>query len=98
MLVSISTGVNVRYLPVYQEPWNVNVEILDGVSVVEEGTVLSPEKVPNRLRATIIDQRSAAQYGQSSAPMYTTSGSPPEAGGAPPLTGWILPVNEPEPI
>ena len=98
MLVCISTGVNVRYLLVYEEPWNVNVEILDGVSVVEECTVLSPEKVPNRLRATIIDQRSAAQYGQYSAPMYSISGLPPEVSGVPPLTGWILPVNEPEPI
>src|SRR6478609_5233341 len=87
MLVCISTGVNVRYLLVYEEPWNVNVEIFDGVSVVEECTVLSPEKAPNRLRATIIDQRSAAQYGQYSAPMYSISGFPPEVSGVPPLTG-----------
>src|SRR6185437_9645450 len=98
MLVCISTGVNVRYLLVYEEPWNVNVEILDGVSVVEECTVLSPEKVPNRLSATIIDQRSAAQYGQYSAPMYSISGLPPEVSGVPPLAVWILPVNEPDPI
>src|SRR5215475_5257897 len=97
MLVSISTGVNVRYLLVYEEPWNVNVERLDGVSVVEECTVLSPEKVPNRLSATIIAQRSAAQYGQYSAPMYSISGLPPEVSGVPPLTGEILPVNEPLP-
>src|SRR6476661_9469639 len=97
MLVCISTGVNVRYLLAYEEPWKVNVEILDGVSVVEECTVLSPEKVPNRLSATIIDQRSAAQYGQYSAPMYSISGLPPEVRGVPPLTGWILPVNEPLP-
>src|SRR6266536_791819 len=59
--------------------------------------VLSPEKVPNRLRATIIDQRSAAQYGQYSAPMYSISGLPPEVSGVPPLTGGIFPVNEPPP-
>src|SRR4249919_3025310 len=59
--------------------------------------VLSPEKVPNRLRATIIDQRSAAQYGQYSAPMYSISGLPPEVSGVPPLTGRIFPVNEPPP-
>src|SRR5919108_5133438 len=46
----------------------------------------------------IIDQRSAAQYGQYSAPMYSISGLPPEVSGVPPLTGWILPVNEPAPI
>ena len=51
-----------------------------------------------RESATIIDQRSAAQYGQYSAPMYSISGFPPEVSGVPPLTGWILPVNEPEPI
>src|SRR5207247_8480912 len=60
--------------------------------------VLSPEKVPNRLNAMIIDQRSAAQYGQYSAPMYSISGLPPEVRGVPPLTGWIFPVNEPPPI
>src|SRR4249919_3993840 len=59
--------------------------------------VLSPEKVPNRLRATIIDQRSAAQYGQYSAPMYSISGLPPEVSGVAPLTGRIFPVNEPPP-
>src|SRR6266487_3709879 len=59
--------------------------------------VLSPENVPNRLRATIIDQRSAAQYGQYSAPMYSISGLPPEVSGVPPLTGGIFPVNEPPP-
>src|SRR6266480_2026993 len=85
------------YLVMYEEPWNVNVEILDGVSVVDECTVLSPEKVPNRLSATIIDQRSAAQYGQYSAPMYSISGLPPEVSGVPPLTAGILPVNEPPP-
>src|SRR6266699_1096834 len=60
--------------------------------------VLSPENVPNRLRATIIDQRSAAQYGQYSAPMYRISGLPPEVSGVPPLMGGILPVNDPLPI
>src|SRR5207244_10253132 len=82
---------------VSDEPWNVNVGRLDGASMVEERTVLSPEKVPNRLSATIIDHRSAAQYGQYSAPMYTISGLPPEVSGVPPLTGWIFPVNEPPP-
>src|ERR1700746_2069275 len=85
-LVCISTGVNVRYLLVYEEPWNVQVGMLAGVSVVEEWMVLSPENVPNRLRATIIDQRSAAQYGQYSAPMYSISGLPLEVRGVPPLT------------
>ena len=32
--------------------------------------------VPNRLSATAIDQRSSAQYGQNSAPMYSISGLP----------------------
>ena len=35
-LVCISTGVNVRYLLVYEEPWKVQVGMLAGVSVVEE--------------------------------------------------------------
>ncbi len=34
-----------------------------------ECTVARPLNVPNRLSATIIAQRSAAQYGQYSAPM-----------------------------
>src|ERR1700753_328604 len=37
---------------------------------------LSPEKVPNRLRATVMAHRSVAQNGQYSAPMYSTSGLP----------------------
>jgi hypothetical protein len=65
--------------------------------VVDECTVLSPEKVPNRLRASIIAQRSPAQYGQYSAPMYSISGLPPEVSGVPPLTDWIFPVNAPPP-
>src|SRR5919108_4648749 len=59
--------------------------------------VLSPENVPNRLSATIIDQRSAAQYGQYSAPMYSSSGLPLAVSGVPPETVWIFPVNEPLP-
>src|SRR5215470_13665093 len=42
-----------------------------------------PENVPNLLSATAIAHRSAAQYGQYSAPMYTTSGLPPEVRGVP---------------
>ena len=34
-----------------------------------EWTVVRPLNVPNRLSATIIAQRSAAQYGQYSAPV-----------------------------
>src|SRR3984893_3171832 len=35
------------------------------------------ESVPNRLSATAMDHRMAAQYGQNSAPMYSISGLPP---------------------
>src|ERR1022692_26391 len=42
-----------------------------------------PEKVPKRLSATATAHRSAAQYGQYSAPMYSTSGLPPAAAGGP---------------
>jgi len=41
----------------------------------------SPENVPNRLSATAIAHRSVAQYGQYSAPMYSTSGWPAEVRG-----------------
>src|SRR5260221_13778764 len=41
----------------------------------------SGESVPNRLSATAIDQRMAAQYGQYSAPMYSISGLPPLVSG-----------------
>src|SRR5258708_38526533 len=41
----------------------------------------SGEGVPNRLSATAIDQRMAAQYGQYSAPMYSISGLPPLVSG-----------------
>src|SRR5579875_3742741 len=59
--------------------------------MLEECTVRSPENVPNRLSATIAAQRSAAQNGQYSAPMYSTSGLPPEVSGGP-LTGCGVPV------
>jgi len=39
--------------------------------------------VPNRLSATAIDQRSSAQYGQNSAPMYSISGLPFLVSGVP---------------
>src|ERR1039457_6452651 len=39
---------------------------------------LRPAKVPNLLSATTMAHRSAAQYGQYSAPMYSTSGFPPD--------------------
>src|ERR1700680_489944 len=42
-----------------------------------------PEKVPNLLSATAMDHRSVAQYGQYSAPMYSTSGFPPDASAVP---------------
>src|ERR1700740_358705 len=57
----------------------------------------SGEKVPNRLSATAIAQRSAAQYGHHSAPMYSISGLPPEVSGEP-VTGLIAPASaEPAP-
>src|SRR5260221_11786001 len=39
------------------------------------------ESVPNRVSATAMDQRMAAQYGQNSAPMYSISGLPPLVSG-----------------
>src|SRR5215472_6544227 len=51
------------------------------MSMLDEWTVFSPVNVPNRLSATIIDQRWAAQNGQYSAPTYSTSGLPPEVSG-----------------
>ena len=47
--------------------------------------VVSPENVPKRLSAMIIGQRSAAQYGQYSAPMYKISGLPLEVSADAPL-------------
>ena len=50
----------------------------DKVPIGEEGvdlallpinTAINPDTVPKRLRASTIDHRSAAQYGQNSAPM-----------------------------
>src|SRR5215472_2695406 len=55
-----------------------------------------PENVPNLLSATAIAHRSAAQYGQYSAPMYTTSGLLPEVSGVPVIgttaLGPVLPL------
>src|SRR5580700_8253538 len=48
-------------------------------------------KVPNRLSATAMAQRVAAQYGQYSAPMYSISGLPPLVSGGDPLIGTIAP-------
>src|SRR4030081_1913244 len=42
-----------------------------------------PEKVPKRLSATTMAQRSVAQYGQYSAPMYSNSGLPLAVSGVP---------------
>src|ERR1700730_13460000 len=46
-----------------------------------------PEKVPKRLSATTMAHRSVAQYGQSSAPMYSTSGLPLAVSGGPEMEG-----------
>ena len=48
------------------------------------------EKVPNLLSATVIAHRSAAQYGQYSAPMYSISGFPCEVSGGAPVTGNMV--------
>ena len=67
MLVCSSTEENVRYWLVYLALANVQVGVLGKGSAcpaplaAAECTVASPENVPNRLSATIIDQRSAAQ-------------------------------------
>ena len=53
------------------------------VSELDECVVVRPVKVPNRLRALTIAQRWAAQNGQYSAPMYSTSGLPPDVSGVP---------------
>src|SRR5438067_1744062 len=58
--------------------------------------VCSPLKVPNRLSATIIAHRWAAQYGQYSAPMYSTWGFPSWVSGGP-LTAVSPPVTVPAP-
>src|SRR5215469_15488939 len=52
------------------------------------------ENVPNLLRASTIDHRSAAQYGQYSAPMYSTSGFPFTVSGVPEmgLSGATAPL------
>src|SRR5579863_6278479 len=82
MFVYVSTGVNVRYWLVYVAWTNVQVGVFGygsaapAPSAAAECMVLRPVSVPNLLRATIIDQRSAAQYGQYSAPMYSISGLP----------------------
>ena len=55
-------------------------------SVLDECVVVRPVKVPKRLSALTIAQRCAAQYGQYSAPMYSTSGLPPDVSGVPLLT------------
>ena len=52
-------------------------------SVLDECVVVRPVKVPNRLSALTIAQRCAAQNGQYSPPMYSTSGLPPDVSGVP---------------
>jgi hypothetical protein len=51
--------------------------------VLDECVVVSPVKVPNRLRALAIAQRCAAQNGQYWAPRYSTSGLPPDVSAVP---------------
>src|ERR1700684_1011416 len=63
-----------------------------------ECTVVRPENVPNRLSATIMAHRLAAQYGQHSAPMNSSSVLPFEtSGGGLPVMVWTLPLNVPAP-
>src|SRR5580658_7815675 len=53
------------------------------MSVGSDSMYWIPVKFPNLSRATIIAQRSAAQKGQYSAPMYRTSGLPLSVRGEP---------------
>src|ERR1700683_349383 len=72
MLVSSSTGVKVRYGLVYLACRNVQVGVSGSGSdwpaplTTAECTVDRPVNVPNRLRATIMGQRSAPQEGHDS--------------------------------
>src|ERR1700760_2864709 len=59
--------------------------------------VESPANVPNRLSAWIIAHRSAAQYGQYSAPMYSISGLPLAVSGVPLVTALGFPLTWPPP-
>src|ERR1700722_17334800 len=63
-------------------------------SVGEEWMKLTPDSVPNRLSAAASTQRSAAQNGQNSPPMWRTSGLPWAVGSATPLSG-LSPVAGP---
>src|SRR6478609_7920661 len=66
------------------------------MSCAAEAVCPSPVNVPNRDRATTMAQRSAAQYGQYSAPTYRTFGLPPSVrAGA--FTGWGREVTDPTP-
>jgi hypothetical protein len=51
------------------DPWNERVGVFGNTSLAEECVVPRLLKVPNRESATAIGHRSAAQYGQYSAPM-----------------------------
>src|SRR5215475_4138280 len=57
------------------------------------------DSVPNRLRATAMDHRIAAQYGQYSAPMYSISGLPLLVSSGPVtlVTGGEVVMTEPLP-
>src|SRR5690349_7880214 len=64
-----SLGWKSRYWLVYEAPWKEKVGVFGSVSVDEDLISDRLPKVPNRDSATIMGQRSAAQYGQNSAPM-----------------------------
>ncbi len=49
-------------------PWKLKVLVWGSTSLWDEAVILSPDQVPNRDSAAVIAQRSAAQYGQYSAP------------------------------
>src|ERR1035438_2910269 len=57
-----------------------------------------PEKVPKRLSATAMAHRSVAQYGQYSAPMYRTSGLPPDVRAEPEMDVTAFETVVPGPI
>src|SRR5581483_5009028 len=81
----ISTPWKARYWLVYEAPWKDSVCVSGYTSVLDEWVCPRLLNVPKRDSATTTAHRSAAQYGQYSAPRYTTSGLPPSVSTACPL-------------
>src|ERR1700712_827449 len=96
MFVVSSTPVNESRLLLKVAPWKERVAVLEKTSRADEVVTPRFEKLPKRDIAVTTAHRCAAQYGQYSAPTYSTLGFPSAVSGVPVMwVGGFTPVPVP---